>query len=132
MIKRNREANMLKIIARIVLILLAAAIVCAGIYLVVNNSTTSTTQSGSFGEGFRNDQLRNSTRIGQSLPSGGAFTANENISGRGEDRDGGSTRGWIGIGTNLAIIGLVTLMVIGIQKGEEKVLGKRKGNLISS
>ncbi len=74
---------MFKIIVRIVLILLAAAIVCAGIYLVVNNSATSTTQPGSFSEGFQNDQLRNSTRIGQSPPSGGTFTANENFGGRG-------------------------------------------------
>ncbi len=117
---------MIKIIARIILILLAAAIVCAGIYLVVNNSATSTTQSGSFGEGIQNEQLRNSTRIGQSPPLGGTFTTNENFGGRGEGHDGGSFRGWIGIGTNLAIIGLVTLMVIVIQKGVEKLLGKEK------
>jgi hypothetical protein len=63
---------------------------------------------------------------------GGTFTTNENFGGRGEDRDGGSSRGWIGIGTNLAIIGLVTLMVIGIQKGVEKLLGKRKPIVVSS
>jgi hypothetical protein len=128
-INSNREANMFKIIARIVLILFAAVIVCAGIYMVVNNSVTSTTLAGSFGEGFQNEQLRSSTRIGQSPPSGGAFTTNENFSGRGEDREGGSSRGWIGIGTNLVIIGLVTFMVIGVQKGVEKILGKRKTNL---
>ena len=119
---------MFKITVRIVLILLAAAIVCAGIYMVVNNPVTSTTQPGSFGEGFRNEQLHNSTRIGQSPPLGGAFTSNENFGGRGEGHDGGSSRGWIGIGNNLVIIGLVTLMVIGIQKGVEKLLGKRRRN----
>jgi len=128
--KSNTEANMFKIIVRIVLILLAAAIVCAGIYMVVNKSVTSTIQAGSFVEGFQNEQLHNSTRIGQSPPSGGTFTPNESYSGRGEGHDGGSFRGWIGIGTNLAIIGLVTFMIIGVQNGVEKVLGKRKSGVI--
>ena len=124
---------MVKIVFRIIMILAAAGLVTGGLFLYVNNTGAS---QGILAEGGRRqgfEQPRIAPEGGAGRPMRGGMLegfagpgGHGGFEGRGDAFGGGSILGLAGVLAQAGKIGLVTVLVVGIQAVIKGIQGRRR------